>query len=324
VLERVSALPGVRAAAFANSRPSTGGPWTDFELQGRQFGPGEEPTATVLAVSDDYFRALGIRVVKGRTFTDADRSSAPVAMVINEAMARRYWPGENVIGRQAVMKDWDEPLPGEVVGVVSDVRQDGLEAPAPPIVYYSQRQFGRGALAYYLLVKTEGDPLLLAGAVRAQVAEVDRSLPVSDLATMEQVLAASMASRRFNLVLIAVFAALALVLATIGVYGVMSYTVGLRRQEIAIRMALGAQRATVLKLVMGQAGRLVLAGALAGVLAALAFTRMMKSLLFGIGAADPATFAAVALLIGGVAMFASYLPARRAARVDPMRALHYE
>ena len=241
-------------------------------------------------------------------------------MVINQTMAQRFWPGESALGKRVVMKDWGPPLPGEVVGVVSDVKQDSLETDTQPAIYYSFAQFSPGTLTTYLIVRLAPDAPTPSAAIRDQVWSVDRDQPVR-VVFMEQIVSGSLERRRFVLMLLGTFAGLALLLSVVGIYGVIAYSVGQRTYEFGIRMALGAQRHQLLLLVMRQSVWTLAIGLTVGVGGAIAVTRLMGSLLFGIGPADPLTLSLMAMILMMVALIASYIPARRAAEVDPMAAL---
>jgi putative ABC transport system permease protein len=243
-------------------------------------------------------------------------------MVINENLARRFWPDESPIGKRITMKDWGPPLSAEIVGVAADVKADGLDSENRPMVYWAYPQFP--VVFNSIVVRTEGDPLSLAGTIKSQIWSVDPAQPVASVATMEQVLASSVAPRRFNMLLIGIFAAVALALAAVGIYGVISYTVSQRTHELGIRVALGAQGSDVIKLVVGQGMALTLAGVGLGLAAAAGLTRLMSTLLFDVSPTDAPTFAAVAVLLSAVALAACVVPARRATKVDPMVALRYE
>jgi putative ABC transport system permease protein len=323
VLERVGELPGVRAAAAGGALPFRPVAETDFDLEGHSYSPGEEPSAQVLTASPEYFRAMGIRLLTGRTFNAQDVLGKPVAVVINQTMADRYWLHENALGKKLVMKDWGPPLPGSVVGIVSDVKVDSLETVTQPAVYYSLAQFPEGTLTTYLIVRTKPAPQALVGAVRNQIWAVDRQQPVN-LFTMEQVISESLQRRRFILVLLGSFAAIALVLAIVGIYGVVSYSVGQRTREFGLRLAVGAQRQQVLVMVMKQGFTTVAIGAGLGVTASLLLTPLLRSLLFEVHPVDPLTFLIVPGLLLAAALAATYIPARRATKVDPIVALRYE
>jgi putative ABC transport system permease protein len=264
---------------------------------------------------------MGISLVKGRVFTEQDRDKSPPVVIINETMANRYWPGEDPIGKRLTI-----PLLGgvsrEVVGVVADVKHSSLdtESGAEMYVPYLQKPFNFMAI----VVRTASDPLSMVGAVRGEILSVDRSQPVYDVKSMRQVVSESVSQPRLYTLLLGIFAALALVLAAVGIYGVMNYSVAQRTHEIGIRMALGAQRADILKMVVGQGMLLAFLGIVLGLVAAFLVTRVMESLLFGVGTRDLATFFIIPLVLAVVAFLSSYIPARRATRVDPMVALRYE
>jgi putative ABC transport system permease protein len=272
-------------------------------------------------VSDDYFRALGVPLMAGRRFGPEDDAGKPPVVIVGEAVAGANWPAGDAVGKRIKLGDPKNPWL-TVVGVAGDVRHYGPETPANYQVYLPHRQSPSQVMT--LAVRSAGDPESLAAAVRGEVWAVDKDQPVYDVKTMRQLLSASTAARRFNMLLIAVFAAVALALAVVGIYGVMSYTVAQRTREIGVRVALGAGARDIYGLIVGRGMAAAGLGVGIGLVAAYALTRVMKSLLFGVDAADPAIFAAVALLLSAVALAACYLPARRAARVDPAVALRYE
>jgi putative ABC transport system permease protein len=280
-------------------------------------------------VSVDYFRALGLQLRAGRGFTEQDHENAPAVMVINETHARRHFAGEDPIGKRINYGDYyDRQREGTIVGVVADVKRFGLESGVQDSeVYHSVLQdvvFSDGVGNIHLLIRTAGDPLKLAPAVREQVWAINPNLPVVDVMTMEQRLAEAVAPRRFQMLLFGAFAVVALVLAAVGVYGVIAYSVSRRTHEIGIRMALGAAPRDVLLMVVRQGMSLALIGVALGLAAALALARLMENLLFNVKATDPATFAGISLLLISVAALAAYLPARRATKVDPLLALRHE
>jgi putative ABC transport system permease protein len=307
----------------AGTLPFNPAPDTDLELEGHSYEPGNEPDAEILTATPEYFRTLGIRLLSGRTFTPQDLPGSPTALVVNQTMAQRFWPGQSALGKRVVMKDWGPPLPGQIVGVVSDVKQDSLETSAQPAIYYSFAQFSQGTLTTYLIVRTAPDPLTLAAAIRDQVWSVDRDQPVT-VSLMDDIISGSLELRRFVLMLLSTFAGLAVLLAVVGIYGVIAYSVGQRTHEFGIRMALGAQRNQLLLMVLGQSVWKLAVCLVVGILGAAAVTRLMGSLLFGVGPTDPLTFSLMAAILLAVALVASYIPARRAARVDPMVALRNE
>ena len=322
-LQRLEALPGVQAVGVTSHLPLTnynlGG---NVRVEGRVKPEGEQETsAPIASVNPDYFRAMGIGLRAGRVFTDLDGKGAPSVAVLSEALARELFPDDDPLGKRLVIA----AAGGEsttVIGVVQDIRHQGLDQQIDLACYLSFRQTPRPGVA--LLLRTGGDPRSLTTAVRAAVREVDPALPVFQIMTMNERLSNSVGARRFNLMLLGAFAGLALLLAGVGVYGVISYVVTGRTHEIGIRMALGAQSSDVLGLFIRQGMTLVLLGVGLGLFGAFALTRVMTGLLFAVGAKDPVTFAAVAVLLSLIALLACYIPARRAARVDPLIALRHE
>jgi len=266
---------------------------------------------------------MNIPLLAGRTFSASDTQHSPLVVLINQAMASTYYPGENPVGRTIIMKDWGDPLPAQIVGIVGDTHQQSVETAPKPAVYFSFAQFTQGTLVTYLVAKTQNDPHQSIAAMRQQVWAVDRQQPV-EVTTMEDVIADSLARRRFTLTLLGSFAALALLLAMVGVYGVISYSVSQRTQEFGIRMAIGAQRHQVLTMVMQQGIKIAGIGLAIGILSALALTRIIRSLLFDVSASDPLTFTAICGLLMLLAVVACLAPAYRATKVDPMEALRYE
>jgi putative ABC transport system permease protein len=323
-IERFQNVPGVRAAGAVFGLP-LGDMWVsgDFVVEG-QPPIGDGVTANKLVVSPGYFQAMGIPLLSGRLFTEADTDKSAQVVIISGNMAERFWPGADPIGKRLQPGFRSKPM-CTVVGVVGGVRQNGFAKDAPMAIYMPDTQgpvFLLGAAAF--VVRTDGDPQALAGAFRRELQEVDKELPLYDVRTMDQLISRSVSEPRFNMVLLAVFAGLALALASIGVYGVIAYSVEERTREIGIRMAMGAQADDVLKLVLRQGAALIAIGLSLGLAASLALTRVISSFLFGVTATDPATFAGTALALGAVALLACYIPARRATKVDPMVALRYE
>jgi putative ABC transport system permease protein len=317
-LEKISALPGVQSASIVNHPPFSGRRGIGaFKIQGRPepTSVNDTPLADFRIISPDYFRMMGIPVLQGRVFSDGDGPQASAVAVINRASAQRFWPGENPIGKRIGLDDvWVT-----IVGVVGDVRQSGLDEEAAPHLYvpYQQSAVARTGL----LVRTSIDPLNLVNDVRAQIQALDPEQPIYNVKTMTDAMAASTAPRRLNLVLLGGFALLALTLAAVGIYGVMSHQVTMRTGEIGLRMALGARPGDVLRLVIAKGMRLALVGVAAGLATSFALTRVMASLVFEVSPTDPITFAAIALVLTGVALVACWIPARRATKVDPMVAL---
>ncbi len=322
-LERVAALPGVQQVSVASALPLA----TDWQIGFRIEGGGEREYYTAYGswVSDDFFRAMGIPLKSGRVFTDEDRPDTTPVVVVNEAMARRFWPGQNAVGKRVRWGGWNPPGGWlTIAGVVDDVKFSSLEAESPPTIYMPVFQIPRIRRDAVFIARTTADPASLAAALRREIATVDADLPVYDVRTMKQVIAESVAQRRFTMELLAVFAFAALSLAALGLYGVLSYAVTQRTREIGLRMALGGRRVDALRLVVGQGMKMAMIGACAGLIASLALTRLMKGLLFGVSASDPLTFIAVALLLAVVALAACWIPAWRATKVDPMIALRCE
>ena len=323
MLERVATIPGVVSASNTMTLPFSGGAATSFAIEGRPPVDGDkEPIADIRSVDANYFRTLAIPLRAGRAFTERDDENAPRVMLINEEMARRYWPNESPIGRRVTMKDWGDPMTGEIVGIVGDVKADGIDADIRPMIYWPFAQFPSNF--NNLVIRTSGDPLSFANAVKTAVWSIDATQPLARIRTMEDVIANSVAPRRFNLLLLGSFAALALLLAAVGIYGVMAYTVSQRTHEIGIRMALGARAADIVQMIVGQGMRLVVAGISLGLGAGFWLTRLMEKLLFGVSATDPLTFVLIPVFLAAVAFLSCSLPARRATKVDPIEALRCE
>jgi len=280
-------------------------------------------------LSPDYFQTLGIELIKGRVFTAQDTPNTPPVVIVDEVLVERYFPNDDPMGKRLKQSPTSPGL--EIVGIVRHVEPNSLDGqgPAPAQFYLNFNQIPAERLPgsvrrINLLTRTEVEPASLASEVRGQVAVLNKDQAVFNVRTMGQIVAQSVAPRRFSMSLLTVFALVALALASLGIYGTMSYAVAQRTREIGVRMALGAQSANVLRLVIGQGMKLALAGVAAGLVASVALTRTIKNLLFGVSATDPATFAAIALLLALVALLACWIPARRATRVDPMIALRQE
>jgi putative ABC transport system permease protein len=323
-LARLGTLPGVQGAAITRSLPIDGSDWGSYFNVADKTLQADLSNAAMTPTSANYFEVMGMRLLKGRAFTAADTAEAPRVAVINETLARRIWPGEDPIGKRLVPGTPTSQNPWcEVVGVVADVKLEGLEHDTPMQVYLPLHQRPRSP-TLWLVVRTTGDPMQAVAAVERTIHAVEKDLPVYSIRSMDQLLGSSLATRRLTLVLLAGFAALALLLAAVGIYGVISYSVRQRTHELGIRMALGAQAGDVLRLILMQGLKLALVGVAIGLTAAFSLTRWMKSLLFEVRPTDPMTFAVIALLLIAVALSACWIPARRAAKVDPMVALHCE
>jgi putative ABC transport system permease protein len=323
VIDRLEVLPGVKCAAATTLLPLAGGNFNSaIEIQGQELKvPGQSPSTEVRAITPEYFKTMRIPLEQGRAFTSQDTSTSPHVLLINQTLARRWLPHEDPIGRHTTL-GWNG-FTGQIVGVVADTKEFGLDAEAREEVYipYSQAPF-RPTVA--LAMSTASDPTGLANAARGAVLEVDPDQPVSKLRTMAQVVLSSISQPRFRTLLLGLFAGLALILAAAGIYSVISYSVAQRTHEIGVRMAVGASQSDVLKLVVGQSMMLVLLGGVSGTMLALALTRLVASWLYEVRPTDPVTFVGVALLLIFVALLASYIPARRATKIDPMEALRYE
>jgi putative ABC transport system permease protein len=323
--ERVAQLPGVRAAGAVRvlplSRPI--GDWS-IKIEGRPYVVAENPNGDFQAVTPGYFDAMGLRLARGRFLTAADREDTTPVVVINETMAERYWPGEDAIGRQFMMGTDDKPWL-TIVGIVGAVRHNAVVEEPRAEMYVAHAQLPghiqSAPRGMTLVVKTNGNPLGFAGALREAVRGIDRNLPVSDIRAMEAVAADALSQPRFVTFLLGVFAAIALALAAIGIYGTVSLLVAERTQEMGIRLALGAERSSILRMVLGQGLALTAAGLGLGLAGAVFLTRTLAGLVYGVGTLDPLTFAAVPAILCIVALLACLVPAVRAASVDPITTL---
>jgi putative ABC transport system permease protein len=322
-LERIATLPGVRSAAAVSALPLFGFSMAmRVGIEGQPPPPPDQPASVPIEdVTPEYFGTMGIPLLGGRNFTDQDASRAPKVAIVSEAFVHRYFQNTSPIGHRVQLGggqgDWVS-----VVGVVGDVRQLGLDQGIRPQVFRPLLQDPQGSMT--VVVRTGSDPEGLILPVQNAVWALDKDQPIAEVATMDHWLSDSLASRRLNMLLLGIFAALGLALATVGIYGVISYSVTQRTHEIGIRIALGAKRGDVLQLVVGQGFALTFMGIAIGLAGALGLTRFLSSMLYGIRAADPLTFAGVSMILAGVALLASYIPARRAMKVDPMVALRYE
>jgi putative ABC transport system permease protein len=328
VADKIAAIPGVEAVGAINSLPLSGGggPTFDFHVEGQPEKPVDQwPGANYRNVTPDYFRAMKIPIMQGRSFTERDNDSAPLVVIINQAAAALHFAGQNPVGKRVTFGGRDrsgQPIWHEIVGVAANVRSLELKDEAEPEIYTAAGQDAFAGMTF--VIRASVEPASLATAIRQAAREVDPAQPVSDLRTMESVVVEAVTQPRFNLTLLGLFGGLALLLSAAGIYGVTSYSMAQRAQEIGIRKALGAQGGDVLRLVIRQAMAAVLPGVVIGLAIALASTRVMKSLLFGVGATDPLTFVAIALSLTLVALLACWIPARRATKVDPIVALRCE
>lgn len=331
VLARVQSLPGVVSAGYATSIPlAWKGGTSGFVPEGRTM---EQLTSGGIAydanhrqVSPDYLKTMGIPLQRGRSFNDGDNEQSIKVAIINETMARQYWPGEDPLGKRFTMDDPNDKATWvTIVGIAGDVRQMGVDEPVKAEMYFPYQQ---GQEPFYtprdLTIRTTVDPLSLVAAVRNEIHQVDPEQPISNVRTMGEMLGEETASRSLGMTLLTIFAGLALLLATVGIYGVLAYFVVQHTQEIGVRMALGAQRSNILGLVLKKGMTLTLLGVAIGLVIAFALTRLMASLLYEVSTTDPLTYAAISLLLTAVAFLACYLPARRATKVDPLVALNYE
>ncbi|MEO6971311.1 MAG: ABC transporter permease, partial [Chthoniobacterales bacterium] len=318
---RIERLPGVKQTGLTIILPMSGmNSDSSFRIEGRPSDDAHPmPDEEIRLVSADYFRTLEIPLLKGRFFNAGDKLDAPPVVLINQALAQRYWPNEEPIGKRIRLPQSEKPVWATIIGIVGDLHHRGLDQPVKPEFYVALSQFPYSAAI--LAVRSTQDPISLTSAIRREVQSIDPAQPIAHVRTLEQVIADSVAPRKLSVVLLAAFAAIALVLASVGIYGVMSFLVVQRTHEIGVRMALGAQRSDVFRLVISHAGILIGAGTLLGLIVALLITSALRSALYEVSALDLPTFLFVTLALALVAFVASYIPARRATRADPMIAL---
>jgi putative ABC transport system permease protein len=325
--QKVRSLPGVKSVAVSNGLPFGTANYPGFFIEGRT-DPDNIGSGLRYTVSPDYFQTMGIELIKGRLFTAEDTRGSPQVIVIDEMLARRHFPSKDPIGKR--LKQSGDGPGLEIVGVVRHVEHYSLDGQSPDAQFYTNfnqtplQMLPNGVRRINLLTRTEVEPLSLASAVRGQVSALNRDQAVFNIRTMGQTVAQSVAARRFSMLLLTAFGTVALALASVGIYGLMSYSVAQRTREIGVRMALGAQLCDVLKLMVGQGMKVALAGVVLGLVASLVLTQLIRSLLFGVGTTDPLTFIVIPLLLTVVALLACWVPARRATKVDPMVALRCE
>jgi putative ABC transport system permease protein len=324
LIARMKTLPGVRDASVVSNVPLTDfDEEVSFQIEGRPpYKPGEEAAADYTLAGGDYFRTMDITLLRGRVFTDSDTSNSPHVMVVSNAFAKHFFPDEDAIGKRIIL-DGNDRTPREIVGIVEDVRRNGLDANVQPEMYFSHLQNPTRRMNLVIRTTAE-DASQLTPAARAEVKAFDPQQIIWRAQTLEQLLSTSVAPRKFNMLLLGIFAGVALVLAAVGLYGVMSYSVSWRTQEIGIRMALGAKRADVLRMVVRQGMTMTLIGLALGLVGVVAMSRVIAGMLYGVSATDPLTFAGVSIVLLAVALLACLIPARRATRVDPLVALRSE
>jgi putative ABC transport system permease protein len=325
VFRRVSVLPGVEQSTISGNDTlpmNSGRNYSPFSIQGRPEDSERSPVADIAVVDRQYFSTMEVPLITGRNFTLSDTDKTQIVGVIDQTLARHYWPNQNPIGQQ-VNFGFGAGIKGvTIVGVVGDIKSDGFDAPSVPHIYVPLGQFAPVNAVVFL--RSRGDAENLGEAVRREVEKVDPNIPVHSISSMDQIIARSLADRRFALELLGVFAVVALLLAAIGIYGVMAYSFSQRMHEIGIRIALGAQRIDIFRMAVGEAMRLVVIGLAVGLVGAMVLTRFVRTMLFGVSPSDPVTFGAISAALAAVAFLACYIPARRATRVDPLVALRDE
>jgi putative ABC transport system permease protein len=322
--EQLRALPGVETVGAINTLPFAGPhSGTSMEVEGQPaLPPGQKLTTGICVTDANYFAAMQIPLKSGRLFTEQEAREVRHVVIVSETFARKNLPGQDPLGKRVTINMKDENVPTEIIGVVGDTKHLGLDTESREMAYWPQPELVYGSMTF--VIRTQGDPSGIAAGARNVIRNIDPEQPIGEVNTMEGLLATSVAKSRFSATLLAVFSLVALVMAAVGIYGVMSYTVQQRTHEIGLRMALGAQQSDVLRLIIKQGIVLGLAGVAVGLIASFAFTRLIVSLLFEVPATDPRTFAAVAGGLFLVTLIACFVPARRAMRVDPLVALRYE
>ncbi len=321
-LARVQGVPGVQAAAMVFRLPLVGLATVIFTAQGQPVPTGSEPNADYRVISHNYFRALGIPLLQGREFNEHDTVEAADAVIVNQELAQRHWPNENPVGKRLQLA-LERTRWREVVGVVGNAKLSGLDAKVDPAIYVplAQNTWPNALRTSFIVTRTSVEPHIVAQAIRRELRAVDPALPITQVRTLAEIVDESLAQRRFNMMLLLIFAAVAAVLAAVGIYGVMSYSVAQRRSEMGIRVALGAQEADILKLIVGTGAKLTVVGVLVGLAGAFGLTRLMAGLLYGVSVVDPLVYAVISALLAATALLATYLPARRAAKINPIIAL---
>jgi putative ABC transport system permease protein len=325
VFRRVAALPGVEQASISGNDTlpmNSGRNYSQFSIQGRATESERGPIADIAVVDTQYFRTMEVPLITGRNFSELDTYKTQPVAVIDQALARQYWPEQDPVGQQVKFGFGRGTQGVTIVGVAGDVKSDGFEAASVPHIYVPLGQFAPVNAVVFLRSKSGVESL--GEAVRQEVEKVNPNVPVHSISSMDQIIARSVADRRFSLELLGVFAAVALLLAAIGIYGVMSYSFSQRTHEVGIRLALGAQRLDIVRLALGEGMRIVVIGLAAGLVGAAIMTRFFRSMLFNVAPTDPTTFLSVSALLAGVALYACYIPAKRATRVDPLVALREE
>lgn len=323
VVERTQNLPGVESVGGTSILPLTGSTTTIFSIEGKPAPPENLlPWAGLCFVTPNYFRTMSIPLIKGRDFTDRDDENTPDVVVINEKMAKQNWPNSDPIGQRIKIRYGTGTLTREIVGIAGNIRHLGLDQDSQPEMYMPIYQYPENFM--FLVVRTKSNPMFLSKAIQDEVAVIDKDQPVANIKTMQNIFSSSVAPRRFSMLLITIFASLALALSAAGIYSVISYSVAQRNHELGIRMALGATSKDVLKLILGQGFKLVVIGTIIGLVGAFALTRLLQSMLFNVSTTDPLIFVVISFVLICFALLASYIPARRATKVDPMVALRHE